>query len=175
MCGAISLERKVFIPSQGVYEPVGQYLVVVVMFACLHKFLFSFSEIHYCERKLTLTHNEEVGKNCPTTCVYYHHFAPHASRPRLVSLKVNAVKVRGKWSLFVLTESSCQNNGSLFAFLVEFEAMFTLGVRARLSLGTNVNTPFFQGPTHLRIRARCLCPSTRSRLCTRALKGVFIS
>ena len=25
--------------------------------------------------------------------------------------------------------------------------MFTLGARARLSLGTKVNTPFFQGPT----------------------------
>ena len=27
------------------------------------------------------------------------------------------------------------------------QAMFTLGARARLSLGTNVNTPFFQGLT----------------------------
>ena len=26
-------------------------------------------------------------------------------------------------------------------------SLFTLGARARLSLGTNVNTPFFQGPT----------------------------
>ena len=46
--------------------------------------------------------------------------------------------------------------------------------RVRLSLGNNVNTPFFQGPTP-KIRAGCLCRSTRSRPCTQALKWVFIS
>ena len=40
------------------------------------------------------------------------------------------------------------------------------GARVRYSLGANVHTPFLS--THARIRARCRCPSTRSRPCTRA-------
>ena len=42
-------------------------------------------------------------------------------------------------------------------------AAFTLGVKVRYSLGTNVTHSFFKH-THARIRVRCRCPGTRSLL-----------
>ena len=48
------------------------------------------------------------------------------------------------------------------------KAAFTLGAQVQSPLGTNVNAPFFFSSTPARIRARCRCPRTRSRPCTRA-------
>ena len=55
-----------------------------------------------------------------------------------------------------------------------YEAMFTLSAQARLSPGHVYEHTVFSR-SHSRIRARCPCPSTRSRPCTQALKWVFIS
>ena len=43
--------------------------------------------------------------------------------------------------------SSNNNNNRKQRNIDSCKTMLTLGARARLSLGTNVNTPFFQGPT----------------------------
>ena len=51
-----------------------------------------------------------------------------------------------------------------------YKAAFTLGAQVQSSLGTNANAPFFFSSTPARIRARCRCPSTRSRPCSWAQK-----
>lgn len=46
------------------------------------------------------------------------------------------------------------------------------GARIRFSPGTREHT--VSSRTHARIRARCPCPSTKSRPCTRAQKGTWV-
>ena len=84
-------------------------------------------------------------KNIHLECSYEPDYETDISVNRAGPVLIENRRVRGEISV---TRASPVNRGSTYErALRSSKVMFTLGARARLSLGTNVNTPLFKGPT----------------------------